>query len=319
VHQLAASLGSSPLPGHDTLFVLDPTSWNTSDTRALVAVVSAGDRLVLGGRPPAGVLRTLLGHSVTPSWRSVVAGTTHPVSAPFLVSGVDTVVAPGRGVYIPTTTRPSGLTPVLAGSEGDLALVGGHGGSIVLLASSSPLRNGALGRADNAALALRLVTPGSPVVFDEYDHGFGRSGTGLAGLPAAWRWGLALALLAIVVWVVSAARRFGPPDQPGRVTVPPRVGYVDAMATLLSTRPADQVIEAAAPVREEARRQLCRRLGLPTEATDDVVAGRLADAGYLPGLSEEQTGVILRPPSSVADVVAVGSALAQLEGEDRYR
>jgi hypothetical protein len=88
---------------------------------------------------------------------------------------------------------------------------------------------------------------------------------------------------------------------------------------LLSTRPPDQVIEAVAPVRVEARRQLCRRLGLPTDATDDAVARRVADAGSVPGLTVEQAGVILRAPSTVADVIAVGTALAQLEGEDRYR
>jgi hypothetical protein len=91
------------------------------------------------------------------------------------------------------------------------------------------------------------------------------------------------------------------------------------MATLFSTRPPDQVIEAVAPVRVEARRQLCRRLGLPVDATDDVVAGRVADAGYVTGLTQVQADVILQAPSSVADVVAVGTALAQLEGEDRYR
>jgi hypothetical protein len=320
VHQLTDSLGSSALPRHSAVFVLDPTSWNASDTRALVTALSAGNQLIIGGRPPAGVLRALLGKADVPSWRSAVAGSTHPVSALPLVTGVTTVLATGRGVYVPTaTTTPSGLTPLLAGPEGDLALVGGHGGSIVLLGSSSPLRNGSLARADNAALALHLVASGAPVVFDEYDHGFGQVGAGLAGLPAAWRWGLAFALLAIVVWVVSAARRFGPPDQPGRITVPPRVRYVDAMATLLSSRPPDQVIEAVAPVRVEARHRLCRRLGLPTDVNDDAVARRLADVGSVPGLTAEQTDVILRAPSSIADAVALGTVLAQLEGEDRYR
>jgi len=122
-------------------------------------------------------------------------------------------------------------------------------------------------------------------------------------------------LLAIVVWVLSAARRFGPPDRPGRITVPPRVRYVDAMATLLSTHPVDQQVEAAAPVVVEARRRLCRRLGLPFDAPDDVVRERLGhewDAtSWPPGLAE----AVIRRPTSADDIVAVGRALSELDRE----
>jgi hypothetical protein len=192
-------------------------------------------------------------------------------------------------------------------------------GSLVLLASSSPLQNGALGQADNAAFALDLVPAGSTVVFDEYDHGFGHAGSGLAGLPAAWRWGLAFVLLSVLVWVLSAARRFGPPDPPARITVPARVRYVDAMATLLSTRPPDQLVDAVAPVVSETRRRLCRRLALPPDASDAEVTDRLRRDGEATHLSAELVDAVLRPLHSVDDVVAVGTALSRLEREDGNR
>jgi len=320
IDRLTTSLGGATLPPRSTVFVLDPTSWNSADTHALERALSQGDRVVLGGRPPAGgVLRTLLGVATAPAWRTAPAGTSHPVADLPEVAGVHTVTATGQGSFAPSSVGTGGAQPLLQGPGGVLAVVADGRGTLILLASSSPLHNGSLGQADDAALALDLVAPGSPVAFDEYDHGFGRPGTGLAGLPASWRWGLGIALLAIFVWILSASRRFGPPDEPGRVTVPPRVGYVDAMATLLSTRPTDQVVEAIAPVRLEARRRLCRRLGVPVDAPDDVLAARLSGAGDVTGLPDGLADIVLRPPSSTNDVVAVGRALSELDGEGRNR
>ncbi len=206
--------------------------------------------------------------------------------------------------------------PLLRGPGGILALVAQGRGTIVLLASSSPLHNGSLGRADNAALALDLTPAGSTVVFDEYDHGFGRPGAGLAGLPASWRWGLGFALLAVFVWILSASRRFGPPEGRGRITVPPRVQYVDAMATLLSTRPTDQLFEAVTPVRDEAKRRLCRRLGISPDTPDQVLTERLSGASRVTGLPEELVDALVRPARSDQDVMAVGRALSELEAKD---
>jgi hypothetical protein len=228
------------------------------------------------------------------------------------------VVAPGPGFYDDPQIGPGQPVSLLDGPHGILALVTPGQGNLILLASSSPLQNRALGRADNAGFALDLVGSG-PVVIDEYDHGFGRPGTGLAGLPASWRWALGIALLAVVVGVLSASRRFGPPDKPDRITVPPRVRYVDAMATLLSTRPPDQMIQAAVAVSVEARRRLCRRLGLPSDASDDVLAERLAHGWDASVLLEALADAVVRPPRSTDDMLAVGTALSQLDREGRQQ
>jgi hypothetical protein len=320
VDRLTVALSAATLPARSTIFVLDPTSWSASDTGVLERALSHGDRVVLGGHSPGrGVLRSLLGVTSPPVWRAPAAGSAHPVAALPEVAGVHTVVANGSGTFAMESPRPGGPVPLLRGAGGVLGLVSQDRGTIVMLASSAPLHNGSLARADNAALALDLTTPGSPVVFDEYDHGFGRPGAGLAGLPASWRWGLGFVLLAIFVWILSASRRFGPPDGPGRITVPPRVQYVDAMATLLSTRPTDQIIDAVTPVRHEARRRLCRRLGISVDAPDEILSGRLSSNSEITALPPGLADAVLRPMRSDEDVLAVGRALSELEGMDLYR
>ncbi|HXQ60791.1 MAG TPA: DUF4350 domain-containing protein [Acidimicrobiales bacterium] len=320
VDRLTTALGTTSLSPGSTVFVLDPTSWSSSDTAALERVLSQGGRVVLGGPSPGpGPVRSLLGVPSPPVWQAEPAGTAHPVVALPEVMGVQTVRSTGPGSFAAPPARPGEPVPLLQGPGGVLALVSEGRGTLVMLASSSPLQNGSLGEDDNAALALDLVPPGSPVAFDEYDHGFGRPGTGLAGLPASWRWGLGFALLAVLVWIASASRRFGPPDGPGRIRVPPRVEYVDAMATLLSTRPTDQVVKAVAPVRDEARRRLCRRVGLPPDASDPVLADRLSNSWDATALPDGLSDAVLGAPGSAEDIVAVGRALAELDREGGNR
>ncbi len=307
------------------MFVLDPTSWSSSATAALLRSLEQGDRVVLGGRPPAkGVLRALLGDGTVPQWSSAVAGVARPVLDVPEVHGVTTTISRGRGTYAgPGAANPSipAAAALLSSRSGTLALVARRSGSLMLLASSSPLQNGSLTRADNAAFGVDLAGPdGSTVAFDEYDHGFGRAGDGLAGLPASWRFGLGFALVAVVVWMLSASRRFGPPEEPGRIVVPARVQYVDAVATLLSARPREQLVEALDPVRAEARRRLGRRLGLGPGVTDDALveaASHDSRRGSL-DLPDEVVEAVVNPGGSTDDLIALGRALAWLERQDAY-
>jgi hypothetical protein len=172
------------------------------------------------------------------------------------------------------------------------------------------LTNASLDRLDNAALALNLAGPSTrTVVFDEYDHGYGRTGTGLSGLPIWWRTGLALALAAIIIWMISAARRFGPVQKTERSLIPARVDYADAMATALATLPGDRLGQTVAPLRDEARRLLCRRAGVWTTA-DDAAVHEAARAAAVP---EEVVTAVLSPGGATLDPIGLGSAMAWLE------
>ncbi len=180
----------------------------------------------------------------------------------------------------------------------------------MLLADPAPLENGSQARADDALLGLNLAGPaGRPVVFDEYDHGYGQSGSGIAGLPIEWKVGLALALAAVLVWIVSAFRRFGPPEADDRHLPPPRRAYVDAMGSLLVSVEPTARAEAAQPLRDEGRRRLCRRLGLDSEAPDAAIL----HAAHLAGVPEAVVTAVITPSGNGKELVAMGRTVASLE------
>lgn len=65
-------------------------------------------------------------------------------------------------------------------------------------------------------------------------------------------------LAALLVWIISAARRFGPAEESARKMPPPRIGYVNAMATRLGTRPSGEIVESTNIVQSELRATLTR-------------------------------------------------------------
>ena len=298
VARLTTALATAHVEPGTTVFVLDPISWTGADSTAVARLLSEGDTVVFGGRPPAGLQRALPGVGSLPAWTLRLPGDAGPVISP-APEGVTRVIVPGPGSYRPSSLV-GGVRPVLAGPAGVLAADVQVGpGTLVLLGSSSCVANESLGHADNAAWALDLAGTGErAVVFDEYDHGYGRPGTSLAGLPGRWRWGLGIALLALGVWLLSASRRFGPPAGQERKMIPPRVRYVDALATALATRPPPQLADVVAPVVTEVRRRAAGGMAPERAAAvaDDLAALESA-------------------PRTASDIVAAGRLLAQLQRE----
>jgi hypothetical protein len=183
---------------------------------------------------------------------------------------------------------------------------------LVLLASPAPLQNRLIGQADNAAFAIDIgMSPAKAVAFDEYDHGYGQVGGGIAGLPSWWKAALLLALAAVILWLLSAARRFGPPEDANRELAPARVAYVEAMATLLSTASPERAAGATAAVQIRARDGLCRRIGVPIDAPDEEIA-RVAPSTAVPA---DLVATVLSTPRTADELVAVGRASAELARE----
>jgi hypothetical protein len=314
VSRVQQSLSAGTLPSATTLVVADPVKWDTGQTGALRAFVRAGGRVVLAGGPfNSSVLRTLLGTSNVPVLSPVGVTSAHAVGTAPEVAGVSVVDAdPSGGAWDQAGTT----TPILRGDGASLALVADVGaGRLVLLASASPLRNEFLGDADNALFALDLAGGrGRAVAFDEYAHGFGQGG--LEALPAHWKWAFLVAALAVVVWMWSAMRRFGPPERPERALAPARVEYVEGLATVLAATDARRLGEALAPVQRAARASLCRRIGVPDDTTDAVIAGAALSAGLDDGLVH----AALVAPTDADGALATGRAHAWLEQERRsYR
>jgi hypothetical protein len=311
---LEEPLSSGAVPLSTTLVVADPQGWDAGQSGAVAAFVRSGGRAVLAGGPlGAADLRTILGIRAVPVYSPVGVDSAHAVGSAPEVAGVSVVDAdPSGGAWDIT----GGTTPVLRNGDAVLAVVANVGaGRVVLLASASPLRNQFLGAADNAAFALDLAGgAGRAVAFDEYAHGFG--GGGLGALPTRWKWALGLAGVAALVWIWSAARRFGPPGATERVLAPARVGYVDGLATVLSATADRGVGAAVAPVARATRSSLCRFLGVPDDTTDEVLTSTARAAGVPDGI----VVAALAPPTDRQSALATGRAHAWLERERRsYR
>ncbi len=330
VKQLSVPLRDASLTRGSTVFVLDPAPGDVPGAAAMRGVLTGGGRLVLagrtgttvamlrslgGGRPPtAGGFAGGGGSGATsapasPLWRPRSAGNAHPVAHTPEVRGVSSVLTGSSGSF----SLPAGNSEfhvLLRGQGGPFALIARlGGGSVVLLASSEPLENSSLGHADDAAFGLDLAGPAAtPVAFDEYDHGAGRTSPGLSGLPGHWKAALILALAALLLWLWAASRRFGPPELAERDLIPPRVAHVDAMATLLSAGPPTRLAEGAAPLRSAARERLRRRVRAEPATSDEELSQRAADEG----VPAEIVGALLCVPGTADELVALGRAAAAI-------
>jgi hypothetical protein len=294
-------------PGPGTLMVLDPVSFGARDASAVATEVRAGRTVVVAGRAASSALRAL--EAPTPVWSASPVGLALVVSVTRFTAGVAHVDSPGPGAFV----RAGGTSTLLAGDGGVLAVTAVAHGTLVALASSSSLANAQLASSDNAAFALNLArSPSRVVYFDEYDHGAGANGSGLAGLPAPWRFGLGLVLLGVALWILSAMVRLGPPRRRRRAGPPPRAAYVEAVATSLDQRPTDQRARAVRPLIVDLRASLARHLGLAPDAGPDEIA---ALAARLPEGHDDLASIAAVACGEVSterDIIELGDARARL-------
>jgi Domain of unknown function (DUF4350) len=287
----------------ETLVLLDPNLLLPGDLSALRTFVAAGGRLIAGGPDPGAWVSQLILDA--PVWSSEGQVSSTPVLPVPETSGVGVVQSAGAGSWsnagatLPALGEPS--SPMLT-----VATVGA--GRISLLADSSPLQNRLLAHADNAALGLALAgTPQRPVVFEEAVHGYGGR-TGLAALPARWKWTLIGLVSAALLAVAARIRRLGPPQPAAGPALPPRRAHVEALASALAR--TEHPGAAAEPAHRHARSLVLRRAGLPANATADAVAAAAARLG----LDAAEVQAVAAPTLADGDVLAAGRALAKLAG-----
>jgi hypothetical protein len=308
VDQLTSQLSAGSVPQGATVVIAAPDSWEPSETQAVVSVFQRGGRVIVMGEPPAGLLQSMFPYAARPVWSEAEVATATPAGTGQLVYGVSTVMSSGPGSW----SDAGSTTPLLTSGNQSVALFAQVGpGSVVLLGSPAPLQDRLIGEADNAAFALDISGAlGVPVVFDEYDHGYGRPGGGYGGLPDYWKATFVILLIAVLLWMWSASRRLGPPEESERTLPPARVRFVDAMATLLSTARPDELPEVALPLQARARAELCRVAGVSREASDS----ELATAARSIGIDESVIRAALEPPGSSDEMVDAGRAVAELAG-----
>jgi hypothetical protein len=304
VAQLRRRPGDGSLDPRTTVFVLDPQDLSGREARALRRFAEAGGQLVVGGEEPGDWLGQIV--SPVPKWQRAGVAAAQPLAPAQETAGVRAVVTAGTGSW----RASRGALPVLgANGRALLSVIRVGRGRVALLADASPLQNGLLAKADNAALAAALAGPRDrAVVFAETVHGYGQS-RGLAALPDRWKWMLIGLLLAAVAWVASRVRRLGPAELERRPLPPPRRAYVDAVAAGLARtrRPG----ASAERVREAARARVAQRAGLGSDASDDSVQHAAATLG----LSEDEAAALTRPARDEdEDLLLAGRALARTNG-----
>jgi hypothetical protein len=308
VTQLTSPLTTGSVAQGSTLVVAAPDSWTQSETQGVVSVIQRGGRVIVMGQPPPGLMESMFPYGNAPGWSQMAVTTSTPTGTSQFVYGVSTVASSGPGSW----SNAGITTPLLVSGGVSLALFAQVGaGSVILLGSPAPLQDRLIGEADNAAFALDISGGlGAPVVFDEYDHGYGQTGGGYGGLPDYWKAAFVVALIAVLVWMWSASRRLGPPEEKERLLAPARVRYVDAMATLLSTAEPEELPSVGFGLQARARSELCRVVGVSVQASDDEVAR----AARSVGIDESLIRAALVPPGSSDEMVYAGRAVAELAG-----
>lgn len=292
VQRLREPVANTRLPS-STLVVLADAAVGFQDAAALKRFVIAGGNLIVAGAPSVGSMGSLT-TGATPS-----AGRPAPASAIAAVpqtAGVRSI-SPATGF-----SSTGNALPVIAGESGTVVAVASFGrfGRVVEIADAGFLRNASLKLDDNAAFALSVTASRKTVIFVEYPHGFG-SNEGLAALPNSWKWAAAGLLIAVLVWMLAAGRRLGPPDPSPLDQMPQRSAYVTSMARTLSRTKSPGLV--LAPVRAHIVEQLSSGFA----STDIKASGRKR------GLSDAEIEAVLSTDDSPEAILAVGRALARMQ------
>jgi hypothetical protein len=166
-------------------------------------------------------------------------------------------------------------------------------GRVVLLADPYVVANNGISEADNVILALNLfaLRPDLVIAFDEYHHGYGRSGQGgitsyFRGTPVPWMMAQGALIAALVVYTYG--RRFARPVPLRRERRTTNLEFVSSMANI--TRLARATDLAMRNVYIEFRKRLCRYSGLPSNVATPKLA---ATAGRRSGIDPAELGRLL--------------------------
>ena len=299
------TVADQQLDPNTTVFVIEPNELTADDAATLLEFATDGGRLVIGGRTPF-YLHNL--RDDPPRWQADGETSWTEIDPSF--ARVREIQGAGEGSW-----ADPGTSTVAVGSTEQSLLTQEHVGSgeIVFLADPSPLENGYLAAADNAAFALELAgDAGRTVVFAEGVHGVDAH-RGFSAVPGAWKLALLLLAVAALAFVWSRAKRFGPPDRTARELPPARAEYVDALSVSLERTRSPAV--ALAPAQHWARERLASRAGLGPAPGDAA----LARAARALGCSDAEIASLLHPVGEPPDVLALGRAVARIGGRSGGR
>jgi hypothetical protein len=185
------------------------------------------------------------------------------------ITDINRITAPGGTVH----EAPEGASGCFPRNDGFWMVVRGEGeGTVVGLGGAQTFTNIELGNADNGLLAVSLLAPngeGTVAVLEPPPPGSGDA-TLFDLVPSAVRLAILQLLVAFGVFVLWRARRLGRPVIETKTVEVPGSELVVATGNLLQTSGAGA--HAMRVLREDTRRFLAERLGLPVTATVEQVA-----------------------------------------------
>lgn len=158
-------------------------------------------------------------------------------------------------------------------------------GRVIVIADSSFMANGRIGKADNAVLATNLVayaryrSRGTRAAYDEYHFGFGSRPTG-RGVMASMLfttspgWAVLSLSIAGVLFLFYKGRRFGTRRGPGRTRRRSKLEYVHSVGATYRSAGAHRL--AARLIYQWFRRRVAWLTGLSETASIDEIASCLA-------------------------------------------
>lgn len=214
--------------------------------------------------------------------------------------------------------------PEISGLEatGCFPFLGGHylvarrhgDGAVVALGGAASLLNTNIDEQDNAVLAVALLAPtgkGSVVFVDRPLPGTGRE-TLSDVAPRGAKLLLVQLGIAFVVFAIARSRRLGRPVVEPQPVEVPASDLVVAVGSLLHV--ARHRDEAAAMLREDLRRTLAERLGLPADAHPDTIVDAVRAR---PDLSAERVATVLadRPLTRDEDLVSLAQVIESVRQE----
>lgn len=330
---------------------LDPAATDATGTRALVEVLRGLDRRVdvvdpddvAGGDAPVVLLlwdqlddaeRAALERRVEAGARLVVTDPESPL-APQVAGGLPPLerrvarscdvaalrdarwVRPAGGALY---EAPDGAQRCFAIGDAPWLVVETRGrGHVIATGSAGFLTNSWLDRADNAVLAVHLLTP-TGTDRTEIVRPAIRATDGAVALgdlvPDRVRAGLWQVLIGFLVLIAWRARRLGAPlidRAPVRLASSDLTAAVGALLAHHDTRAA-----ALERIAADTRRRLARRLDLPEAVEVDLLVDHLAARTSLDPVTLHR---VLRPapPDRDADLLQATTALAELEQNVRTR
>jgi hypothetical protein len=215
--------------GPDTVVIFaEPFTRESDDIKAVRQIVERGGRVISTG---------FWGGYILPGDSAAPPGEFSFAACKLEPEGLDQMAGSGEVWMIPEATwqvgRPSDRVQYSCAAQPAVVEYDWGKGHVVWWASSTPLENGSLARADNLDFVLNSLGPlvGRHFYWDESLHGEIRSEWSFVSGPALWLLRLGLPVLALLV-LLSFSRRSGPVRElPPAVRATP-IEFIDALGSL---------------------------------------------------------------------------------------